>query len=70
MTDGCDPPCGCWDLNSGPLEEQSVLLTTEPDLILELTFEPRFNQLCFPYVKLSVLHCHLKTPGPRASCQF
>jgi hypothetical protein len=28
--DGCEPPCGCWDLNSGPLEEQSVLLTTEP----------------------------------------
>ena len=29
---GCEPPCGCWDLNSGPLEEQSVLLTTEPSL--------------------------------------
>ena len=27
---GCEPPCGCWDLNSGPLEEQSVLLTAEP----------------------------------------
>ena len=25
-------PCGCWDLNSGPLEEQSVLLTAEPSL--------------------------------------
>jgi hypothetical protein len=25
-------PCGCWDLNSGPSEEQSVLLTTEPSL--------------------------------------
>jgi hypothetical protein len=22
--------CGCWELSSGPLEEQSVLLTTEP----------------------------------------
>jgi hypothetical protein len=31
-TDGCEPPCGCWELNSGPLEEQSVLLTTEPSL--------------------------------------
>jgi hypothetical protein len=29
---GCEPPCGCWDLNSGPLEEQSVLLTAEPSL--------------------------------------
>jgi hypothetical protein len=26
---GCEPPFGCWDLNSGPLEEQSVLLPTE-----------------------------------------
>ena len=30
--DGCEPPCGCWDLNSGPSEEQSVLLTTGPSL--------------------------------------
>jgi hypothetical protein len=27
LTDGCEPPCGCWHLNSGPLEEQSVCLT-------------------------------------------
>jgi hypothetical protein len=26
----CEPPCGCWDLNSGPSGEQSALLTTEP----------------------------------------
>ena len=32
IRDGCQLPCGCWDLNSGPLEEQSVLLTTEPRL--------------------------------------
>jgi len=32
ITDGCEPPRGFWDLNSGPLEEQSVLLTTEPSL--------------------------------------
>jgi hypothetical protein len=37
ITDGCEPPCGCWDLNSGPSEEQSlnresVLLTSEPSL--------------------------------------
>ena len=30
MRDGCEPPGGCWKLNSGPLEEQPVLLTTEP----------------------------------------
>jgi hypothetical protein len=27
---GYEPPCGCWDLNSRPSEEQSVLLTAEP----------------------------------------
>ena len=32
IPDGCEPPCGCWELNSGPLEEQAMLLTTEPSL--------------------------------------
>jgi hypothetical protein len=32
IMDGCEPLCGCWNLNSGPSEEQSVLLTTEPSL--------------------------------------
>ncbi|KRY62753.1 hypothetical protein T4D_499, partial [Trichinella pseudospiralis] len=22
ITGGCEPPCACWDLNSGPSEEQ------------------------------------------------
>ena len=34
ITDSFGPPCGCWELNSGPLEEKSVLLTTEPSLQL------------------------------------
>jgi hypothetical protein len=32
ITDGCEPPCGCWELNSEPMEEQSVLLTIDPSL--------------------------------------
>ena len=32
ITDGCEPPCGCWELSSGPLEEQSMLLPAEPSL--------------------------------------
>jgi hypothetical protein len=32
ITDGCELPCGCWDLNSGLLEDESVLLTTEASL--------------------------------------
>jgi hypothetical protein len=29
VRDSCDLPCKCWELNLGPLEEQTVLLTTE-----------------------------------------
>jgi len=32
VTDGYELPCGCWELNLGPLEEQPVLLTAEPSL--------------------------------------
>ena len=32
VTDCCELPPGCWELNPGPLEEQPVLLTTEPSL--------------------------------------
>ena len=27
---GCDPSCCCWELNSGPLEPETGLLTSEP----------------------------------------
>ena len=39
ITDGCKLPYGWWELNSWPLEEQSVLLTTEPPL------QPLFRHL-------------------------
>jgi hypothetical protein len=29
IADGCEPLCGCWELNLGPLEGQPVLLTAE-----------------------------------------
>ena len=25
VTDSCEPPCGCWELNPDSLEEQAVL---------------------------------------------
>jgi hypothetical protein len=34
VTDGCEPPCECWELNLSLLDEQPVLLTTEPSLQL------------------------------------
>ncbi|KAL6069243.1 hypothetical protein STEG23_019702, partial [Scotinomys teguina] len=30
VTDSCELPCGCWELNLDPLEEQPVLFTSEP----------------------------------------
>jgi hypothetical protein len=38
IKNGCEPPCDCWKLNSGQLEEQLVLLTTEPYLQPEKGF--------------------------------
>ena len=32
VTDSCELPCWYWELNSGLLEEQPVLLTAEPSL--------------------------------------
>ena len=32
FSDSCELPCECWEVNPGPLEEQSVFLTTEPFL--------------------------------------
>jgi hypothetical protein len=29
ITDDCELPCGCWDANRDPMEEELVLLTTE-----------------------------------------
>jgi hypothetical protein len=45
ITVGRELPCGCWELNSGPLEEQSVLLTAEPSLQPSiLVFDRVFSQ--------------------------
>ena len=40
VTDSCELPYGCWELNPGPLEEQPVLLTNEPSL------QPQNQLLC------------------------
>lgn len=32
VIDGCELSCGSWELNSGPLKEQRVLLTPEPSI--------------------------------------
>ena len=52
----CEPPCGCWDLNSGPLEQQSVLLTTEISPHFFFFF---FSETGFLCVVLAVLELTL-----------
>lgn len=43
---GCEPPCRCWRLNLSPLEEQSVLVTTESSLQPSLIY--LFVGVCVP----------------------
>jgi hypothetical protein len=57
ITDVCEPPCGCWELNSGPLEEQSLLLTAEPSLQPCFLFSyPPQSKIYDPILKKSHLH--------------
>jgi hypothetical protein len=43
VTDSCEPPCGCWELNPGSLEEQSMLLAIVPSIQPIIIF---FLDLC------------------------
>jgi hypothetical protein len=38
VTDECKPPCGFWGLNSGPLQEQQVVWTTEQSFKTSISF--------------------------------
>jgi hypothetical protein len=51
--DGCEPACGCWDLNSGASEEQSVSLTTEPSL--QPWLRGFYTQLCYAVLKMELI---------------
>lgn len=42
--DSCEPPYGCWQQNTGPVQEQ-VLLTTEPSLQSPPCLEKRISKL-------------------------
>jgi len=57
-TDGCEPPCGCWELNSGPLGQQSVLLTTEPSLQPWFVCFFFFFNMGFLYIALALIGTH------------
>ena len=51
VTDDCEPPFGCWDLNSGHLEEQSVLLNVESSLqpLYSCLYGYFFMYICTPH---------------------
>jgi len=51
-------PCGCWELNSGPLEEQPMLLSTEP------CYNPDLFFFCLCLFYLRTLATHPRVPGP------
>ena len=42
VKDGCELPCGNWELDLDPLEEQLVLLTTEASVSLVLSSQAFF----------------------------
>jgi hypothetical protein len=54
IRDGCEPPCGFWDLNSGPWEEQSVLLPAEPRTQL---YDQSNRSNCASYTFQCPVHC-------------
>jgi hypothetical protein len=50
ITDGCESPCGYWELNSGLSEEQSVLLISEPSLQPQKLFLKTARNKYFFYI--------------------
>ena len=64
VTASCELPCGRWELNPSPLQEQPLLLPTEPscsplDIPLVYTvlhlFDVRLTQDCFPDSPKSIM---------------
>lgn len=43
VIDSCEPPCGFWELNLCPLQEQQLLLIPEPTL--QSSFQLDFKEL-------------------------
>jgi hypothetical protein len=73
VTDGCEPPCGCWHLNSGPSEVQSMLLTTEPSLQLRahvqhIPHTPIYHSKRRIQLRLGVLPMFRRISLPASSC--
>ena len=57
VTGGCEPPCRCWEPNSGPLQEQQMLLTAKP------SFQTQFCFCLFFFLQIFLLSKVLCSPG-------
>ena len=66
FTDSCEPPCGCWELNSGPLEEQLVVTQVKEYFSHRTSELPRESEVGWPEVKAALfqfLLCGLPPDG-------
>ena len=77
LTDSCKLPCRCWELNPGPLEEQLVLLTTEPPLSHPSLQLPETLlcwswglSICCPILLIDSLHANHCSSEPRSYESF
>lgn len=61
VSDGCELPCGGWELKLGPLEEQPVLFISEPSL----AHGNVFTVVCIP-----LLYTWVKSYKPTESVRF
>ena len=57
VTDSCELPCGFWELNPSPLEEQPVLLTAEPSLQPSILSFKSENNFFLLFLFLFVCFC-------------
>lgn len=53
VVDSCEPPRGCWELNPAPLEEQPVLLISEPSLQPWKMILKSWSRLLLPSAKIT-----------------
>ena len=77
VTDGCELPCGCWQSNMSPLEEQPTLLAAEPShqIFIMCPYQTHFSFLSFPFIirRLKLYKAgvpHWQASSPWASRRF
>lgn len=65
-TEGCKPPCGCWELYSGPPEKQPVFLTMShlcsPDV--DAPYAQKLNRLKWGWGKGADLRLYKRISSP------